>query len=168
MPAKTAAQQAAYDAARHRSSQVLLRLTPDDAQALKAGAAAVGLSVADYVVSLSAKRSAPAIDLAQVATLSGAVATLAQIPKAVRDLEADLGRFSGRLAHFFTLHPQLAREHEGELNATFDAVRKLMADVLPELRNVQAAVAEPRAQIAEVMKLLVHDLVRKKPRGTDE
>lgn len=161
MPAKSPEQQAAYDAARKRQQQVLLRLSGDESVRLKSAAAASGISVSAYVISLLAERPAPIVDLAHVAQLSAVVATMAAIPKAIRDLEADLGRLSGRLSHFFTLNPDIARTHEPEINATFWDVKKLMAQMLPEIENVQGELAEPRSKISAVMKLLMRDLSRK-------
>ena len=112
MPAKTPEEQAAYDAARKRSDRVHLRLASADAERLRTMAAASGLLLSDYVLSLLSERPAPVVDLAAVAQLSAVVATLAEIPKSIRDLEADLGRLSGRLSHLFTTNRPLAREHE--------------------------------------------------------
>ena len=86
------------------------------------------------------------------------MATLAEIPKSIRHLEADLGRLSGRLSHLFTTNPPLAHEHEAAINALFFEIKDLMDKVLPEIDEVQAAVAEPRAQITEIMKSLMGDL----------
>ncbi len=112
-------------------------------------------------MSLVDQRPAPVVDLAQVAQLTAVVAALAAIPKAIRDLQADLGRVSGRLSHLFTENPPLAREHESEINSVFWEVRDLMTKVLPEIAKVQVLIAEPRAAIAEVMKHLMREVSRK-------
>jgi uncharacterized protein (DUF1778 family) len=161
LPAKTPEHQAAYDAARKRQHQVLLRLNSDEAIRLKSAAAASGKTVSEYVMSLLTERPAPVVDLAHVAQLSAVVATMAAIPKAMRDLEADLGRLSGRLAHFFTLNPDVARQHADEINGTIWEIKTLMSRMLPEMQNVQELIAEPRTKIAHVMKQLMGDLSRK-------
>ena len=161
MPAKTPEEQAAYDAARKRGDRVHMRFAPADAERLRKMAAASGLPLSDYVLSLLSERPAPVVDLAAVAQLSAVVATLAEIPKSIRDLEADLGRLSGRLSHLFTMNPVLAREHEFAINEVFFEIKDLMAKVLPQIDEVQMAVAEPRAQIADVMKILMGDLARR-------
>jgi len=161
MPAKSPEEQAAYDAARKRSERAHLRLGSDDAARLRTMAAAAGMTVSDYVVSLLSERPAPVVDLAQVAELSAVVATMADIPQAVRDLEADLGRLSGRLAHFFTLNPDVAREHASEINGLIWEIKTLMERMQPEIRQVTLSLAEPRTKIADVMKALMGQLSRK-------
>ena len=154
MPAKDAQQQAAYDIARKRSGQILLRLSVDEAERVRAGAAASGKPIRDYVLGLVDDRPMPIVDLAQVAQLSAALAVLASIPKGAHDLEADLGRLSGRLAHFFTLNYHLATDHRAEIHATLDEVQTLLRRVIPELRLIQEAVREPREAICEVIEEL--------------
>jgi uncharacterized protein (DUF1778 family) len=161
LPAKTPEQQAAYDASRKRFRRVLLRLDADEAARLSSAAAASGQSVSAYVMSLVAGRPAPVVDLAQVSQLTALVAVLAALPKSIRDLEADLGRLSGRLSHLFTVNPRLAREHDVLINETFRGVRDLMAKMLPEISRMQLLVAEPRALISEVLKQLMREVSRK-------
>jgi len=164
MPAKSPEQQAVYETKRKRSEQLLVRLTPEEADRVRGAASSSGLSVADFVVTLVDDRPPPVIDLAQVAEISSAVATLAGIPGAIRDLEADLGRLSGRLSHFFTLNYARASLHREEIHETLYALQDLMRRVLPEIEKIGAAVAEPRAQIARVMRAIARELEGESPR----
>jgi len=158
MPAKSAEQQAVYDSKRKRSEQLLVRLTPDEAERVRAAAASSGLSVADFLLTVVDDRPPPIIDLAQVAEISSAVATLASIPGAIRDLEADLGRLSGRLSHFFTVNHARADLHRDEIHETLWALQDLMRRVEPELAKMSAAVVEPRTEIATVMRAIAREL----------
>jgi hypothetical protein len=158
MPAKTPEQQAVYDSKRKRSEQLLVRLTPEEAERLRAAAASSGLSVADFLLMIVDDRPPPMIDLAQVADISSAVATLAGIPGAIRDLEADLGRLSGRLSHFFTVNYARASLHRDEIHETLWALQNLMRRVEPEIAKMSAAVAEPRSEIATVMRAIAREL----------
>ncbi len=103
-------------------------------------------------------RPPPMIDLAQVAEIASAVAVLAGIPGAVRDLEADLGRLSGRLSHLFTVNYARASLHREEIHETLWALQDLMRQVLPEIAKMSATVAEPRAEIASVMRAIAREL----------
>ena len=103
-------------------------------------------------------RPPPMIDLAQVAEIAAAVAVLAGIPGAVRDLEADLGRLSGRLSHLFTVNYARASLHREEIHETLWALQDLMRQVLPEIAKMSATVAEPRAEIASVMRAIAREL----------
>ncbi len=158
MPAKSPEQQAVYDAKRRRSEQLLLRLTPQEAERVRAAAASSGLSVADFVLALVDDRPPPILDLAQVAEIASAVAALAAVPGAVRDLEADLGRLSGRLSHLFTVNYARASLHRDEIHETLYALQDLMRRVLPEIEKMGAAVAKPRAAIVTVMRAIAREL----------
>jgi len=164
MPAKSPELQAVYESKRKRSEQLLVRLTPEEADRVRGAASSSGQSVADFVVTLVDDRAPPVIDLAQVAEISSAVAALSGIPGAVRDLEADLGRLSGRLSHFFTLNYERASLHREEIHETLYTLQDLMRRVLPEIENMGAAVAEPRAQIARVMRGIARELEGEPPR----
>ncbi len=158
MPAKSPEQQAVYDSKRKRSEQLLVRLTLAEADRVRAAAASSGLSVADFVLAIVDDRPSPMIDLAQVAEIASAVAVLAGIPGAVRDLEADLGRLSGRLSHLFTVNYARASLHRDEIHETLYALQDLMRRVLPEIEKMSAAVAEPRTEIATVMRTIASEL----------
>ena len=158
MPAKTPEQQAACYARRKRSEQLLLRLTPEEADRVRTAAASSGLSAADFMLAIVDDRPAPIIDLAQVAEISSAVAALSGVPGAIRDLEADLGRLSGRLSHRFTLNYARADLHRDEIHETLFALQELMRRVEPEIAKMSAAVAEPRTEIATVMRAIAREL----------
>ncbi len=158
MPAKSPKQQAVYDSKRKRSEQLLVRLTPSEAERVRAASSSSGLSVADFMLTVVDDRPAPMIDLAQVAEISSAVAALAGLPGAIRDLEADLGRLSGRLSHFFTVNYARASLHREEIHETLWAVQELMRWVQPEIAKMSAAVAEPRTEIATVMRAIAREL----------
>jgi len=158
VPAKNAEQQASYDARRKRSEQLLVRLAPDEAQRVREAAASSGLSLSEFVLALADGRPQPIVDLAQVAQISSAVAVLAGAPKAIRDLEADLGRLSGRLSHLFTENYDRASLHRDEIHETLWALQDLIRHVQPEIAKMSEAVAEPRAVIATVMRAIAHEL----------
>jgi len=158
MPAKNPKQQAAYDAKRKRSEQLLIRLTPEEADRVRSAATSSGQSLADYVLAIVDDRAVPSVDLSQVAQISSAVAVLAGIPGAIRDLEADLGRLSGRLSHLFTLNYARASLHREEIHETLYALQDLMRRVQPEIATMSAAVAEPRTEIATVMRAIAREL----------
>ncbi len=158
MPAKNPEQQAAYDARRKRSEQLLVRLAPEEAQRVREAAASSGLSLSQFMLALADGRPQPIVDLSQVAQLSAAVAVLAGAPKAIRDLEADLGRLSGRLSHLFTENYERASQHREEIHETLWALQDLMRRVQPEIVKMSAAVAEPRAEIASVMRAIAREL----------
>ena len=86
---------------------------------------------------------------------------LAGIPEAVRKLDADLGRLSGRLANFFTADPGKAMAHQSAINEALRAVRDLRAEVLPVLADLQVAIAEPRDRLGEILGAIVRR--RKRP-----
>jgi len=117
-----------------------------------------GLSVAGFMLTVVDDRPAPMIDLAQVAEIASAVAALAAVPGSVRDLEADLGRLSGRLSHLFTVNYARASLHRDEIHETLYALQDLMRRVLPEIAKMSAAVAEPRTEIATVMRAIAREL----------
>ena len=158
MAAKNPEQQAAYDARRKRSEQLLVRLAPDEAQRVREAAASSGLSLSEFVLALADGRPQPIVDLAHVAQISSAVAVLAGAPKAIHDLEADLGRLSGRLSHLFTVNYDRASLHREEIHETLWALQELIRQVQPEIAKMSAAVAEPRSEIVTVMRVLAREL----------
>jgi uncharacterized protein (DUF1778 family) len=154
MPAKTPEQARAYNSARRRSERVKLRLTEDEAQRLRNAAAGAGISLNAYMLAVVDGRAQPVVDLADVAKLSTALAALMSAPLSVRDLEADLGRFSGRLSHLFTVNYTLALEHREEIHATLNEVRETMRWMQPTITALQAETAEPRAEIVRVLRAI--------------
>jgi len=86
---------------------------------------------------------------------------LAGIPEAVRKLDADLGRLSGRLANFFSVDPGKAMAHQSAINAALRAVPDLRAELLPVLADLQVAIAAPRDRLAEILGAIVRR--RKRP-----
>lgn len=143
---------------RKRSEQLLVRLTSDEAERVRAAAASSGLSLAAFMVALVDDRPPPVIDLAQVAEIASAVAALAGAPGAIRHLEADLGRLFGRLSHLFTVIYARASLHRDEIHETLYALQDLIRRMLPEIVKMGAAVAEPRAEIATVMRAIARKL----------
>jgi uncharacterized protein (DUF1778 family) len=151
MPAKTPEQARAYDAARKRFKRMKLRLTDDEARLLRNAAAGAGMSLNAYLLALVDGRARPVVDLAHVAKLSEALAAVLSAPRAVRDFEADLGRFAGRLTHLFTLNYPLASKHRAEIHATLDEVRALQREMQSAVAALQAETAKPRAAILRVL-----------------
>jgi uncharacterized protein (DUF1778 family) len=146
MPAKNAQDRAAYELARARREQVLLRLTKEEAQRLRDGANGAGMSLSAFVLCAVDGQARPIVDLAEVGMLSEAFTALRAAPQAVRDLEADLGRLSGRLSHFFEINYKLASEQRAELHAKLReldalllAIPHAIAALGRVLRRVEAA-----------------------------
>jgi len=152
MPAKTPEQRRAYDAARRRHERLKLRLTEDEAQRIRNAAASEGMSLNAYMLAVVDGRARPVVDLADVAQLSTALAALMSAPRAVRDLEADLGRLSGRLSHLFTVNYKLALKHRAEIHETLSEVRETMRRMQLAIAALQAETAEPRAEIVSVLR----------------
>jgi uncharacterized protein (DUF1778 family) len=152
MPAKTPEQARAYDAARRRSKRLKIRLTEDEAQRLRNAAAGAGMSLNAYMLALVDGRVRPVVDLAHVAMLSEALAAVLSAPRAVRDLEADLGRFLGRLSHLFTLNYALASEHRTEIHVTLNEVREMLCFLQPALAALQLETEKPRVGIGRVFR----------------
>jgi hypothetical protein len=145
---------------RRPTEQLKLRLMPAQADAIRAAAAAEKKTISDYVYDLHAGRRTPA-ELLQFDALCEVDRHLAGIPEAVRKLDADLGRLSGRLANFFTADPGKAMAHQSAINEALRAVRDLRAEVLPVLADLQVAIAEPRDRLGEILGAIVRR--RKRP-----
>jgi hypothetical protein len=137
MPAKTPEQARAYDAARRRSKRVKIRVTEDEAQRIR--------NVADG-------RARPVVDLAYVAEFSTPITALLAAPQVLRDLEADLGRLSDRLAHLFTTDYALPSEQRAEIQATLSEVRDVLRAIPPAIAALRAETEEPRAAIARLLE----------------
>jgi uncharacterized protein (DUF1778 family) len=152
MPARNAEERAAYAAARKRREHIGARYTKDEAQRIRNAVAGAGMSLNAYMLAVVDGRARPVVDLADVARLSTALAALMSAPRAVRDLEADLGRLSGRLSHLFTVNYKLALEHRAEIHATLNEVRETMRWMQPAIAALQAETAEPRAEIVRVLR----------------
>lgn len=158
MPGKTAQKRAAYDTARKRRGQVLLRFDPEEEKQVREAAAAAGQTLSEFVLACVAGQPRPVLDFGQIAQVSAAVTALSDIPQAVRHLEADLGRLSGRLSHLFTLNYERATLHREEIHQTLEEVRALLRRVLPEIEKTQAMVAESRTEITRVMRVIAREL----------
>jgi hypothetical protein len=152
MPARNVEERAAYAAARKRREQIGALYTNDEAQRIRNAAAGAGMSLRAYILATAGGVPRPIVDLADVAKLSTALAALMSAPRAVRDLEADLGRLSGRLSHLFTVDYKLALEHRAEIHATLNEVRETMRRMQPAIAALQAETVEPRAEIVSVLR----------------
>jgi uncharacterized protein (DUF1778 family) len=135
MPAKTPEQRRAYEGARRRSKRVKFRLTQDEAQRLRNAAAGAGVSLHAYMLATADGRARPVVDLAHVAEFSTPIAALLAAPQSMRDLEADLGRLSERLAHLFTTDYARPSAHRTEIQATLSEVRETMRRMQPSTRH---------------------------------
>jgi chromosome segregation ATPase len=71
--------------------------------------------------------------------------------QAMRDLETDLRRLSGRLSHLVTVNYKLALENCAEIHATLNEVRETMRRMQPAIAALQAEMAESRAEIVRVL-----------------
>jgi uncharacterized protein (DUF1778 family) len=152
MPAKTSDERRAYDARRRRQERLKLRFTEEEAQSIRDAAAGAGQTVAAFFLACVAGQPRPIVDLSDVAKLSTVVAALLAAPHAVRDLEADLGRLSGRLSHLFTVNYKLALEHRAEIHATLNEVRALRREMRQAVAALQAETIEPRGEVARVLR----------------
>src|ERR1700691_4861703 len=110
------------------------------------------MSLNAYMLAVVDGRVGPVVDLADVAPLAAALVALLSAPRAVRDLEADLGRLSGRLSHLFTVNYKLALEHRAEIHATLNEVRETIRRMQPAIAALQTETAEPRAEIGRVLR----------------
>jgi uncharacterized protein (DUF1778 family) len=158
MPGKTAAMRRAYEAARTRRTQMKLRFNDDETRSIREAAAGTGQTIADFFLSCVAGQPRPVLDLGQMAQVSAAVIALSDVPKGMSNLEADLGRLSGRLSHLFTLNYERASLHREEIHEAIQELRNLMRRVLPEIEKTQAMVAEPRTEITRVMRAIAREL----------
>jgi uncharacterized protein (DUF1778 family) len=152
MPARNAEERAAYAAARKRREHLGARFTEDEAQQIRNAAAGMGKSLGAYILAAVAGQPRPIVDLADVAKLSTVVAALLAAPQAVRNLEADLGRLSGRLSHLFTVNYKLASEHRIEIHETLNEVRALQREMRQAVAALQAETIEPRGEVARVLR----------------
>ena len=152
MPAKTPEQRRSYDAARRRPERLKLRLTEDEAQQIRNAAAGAGMSLGAYIFAVVDRQPRPIVDLSEVAKLSAPMAALRAAAQPVRDLEADLGRLSERLAHLFTADYAIPSAHSAEIQATFSELRDVLRAAPPAIAAVQAETAEPRAEIVRVLR----------------
>jgi hypothetical protein len=91
------------------------------------------MSLHTYMLAVAEGRARPVVDLADVADFSTPIAALLAAPQAVRDLEADLGRLSGRLSHLFTVNYKLALKHRAEIHATLNEVRDVLRAIPPAI-----------------------------------
>jgi len=152
MPAKTPEQRRAYDAARRRPERIKLRLTEDEAQQIRNAAVGAGMLLGAYIFAVVDGQPRPIVDLSEVAKLSAPMAALRAAVQPVRDLEADLGRLSERLAHLFTTDYALPSEHRAEIQATLSEVRDVLRAAPPAIAALQAETAEHRAEIVRVLR----------------
>jgi uncharacterized protein (DUF1778 family) len=158
MPGKNDVMRRAYEAARARRRQLKLRFNDDETQSIREAAAGAGQTIADFFLTCVAGQPRPVLDLGQIAQVSAAVTALSDVPKGMSNLEADLGRLSGRLSHLFTLNYERASMHREEIHETLKELRTLMRRVLPEIEKTQTMVAEPRTEITRVMRAIAREL----------
>jgi hypothetical protein len=76
---------------------------------------------------------------------------IAAIPEAVRKLDADLGRLSGRLKDLFATDYGKAMAHQDAINLALRDVRGLRADVMETLGAMIEPCAQARDAVLEVM-----------------
>jgi hypothetical protein len=110
------------------------------------------MSLHTYMLAVADGRARPVVDLAHVAEFSTPIAALLAAPQGVRDLEADLGRLSERLAHLFTTDYALPSEHRAEIQATLSEVRDVLRAIPPAIAALRAETVEPRAEIGRVLR----------------
>jgi uncharacterized protein (DUF1778 family) len=151
MPAKSAEERAAYAARRRRREHIGARYTEEEAQRIRNAAAGAGMSLGAYILATADGVPRPIVDLGDVAKCSTLVAALLAAPRAVRKVEADLGRLSGRLSHLFTLDYPLAVENREEIHATLKEVRALKEEVREAVAELRAETSEPRAAVARLL-----------------
>jgi hypothetical protein len=138
-----------------RTEQVKLMLTRAEAQAIRSSARSAGTSLSQYVVDCHNGRPVRSFDLAAANELAQLRVAMTQVPQSVRDLEADLGRLSGRLASFFSgENCRLAYENQEAINGTIFAVRDLCDAVLPVLAQLQQDMIQPRWEALKILRAI--------------
>jgi uncharacterized protein (DUF1778 family) len=158
MPARNAEERAAYAAARKRREQIGARYTEEEAQRIRNAAAGAGMSLRAYILATADGIPRPIMDLADAARLEKAVSSLYVAPEAVNAFEADLGRLSGRLSHFFEINYRRASEHRAEIHATLQEVRALLRAAAAAIEELKKKVDEPSDEIARVVRGVVKTL----------
>jgi uncharacterized protein (DUF1778 family) len=137
--------------------QLLLRLSPDEIESIRAAAKDAGQTISEYVLNLHQRRQSrtQTVDMRQFAALAEVSRNLTSIPEAVRKFDADLGRLSGRLKDLFALDYGKAMAHQAEITETLHAVRDLRAEIMPALAAIQVVIAAPRDAVVEIMEAIV-------------
>jgi Protein of unknown function (DUF1778) len=127
------------------TEQLKLRVSPDEAESIRAAAKAAGETISDYVVRLHVRRDLRIPDEWKLFDeLVEVRRVLDGIPEAVRKLDADLGRTYGNLKDLFAYSPALARLHQSDINSALRAVRDLRAEIMPALLALRYAIIKPR------------------------
>lgn len=143
-----------------------VEVEPDEIELVHRAVRQRGGSVADYLIATVDAQPRTLLNLGDAAQLLAATTALADAPKAVQDLEADLGRLSGRLAHFFTINRDRAELHRDEIRETLWAVQELMRRMLPQIERTQRLVEPARRSIALLMRAVAQGL-RNNTSGSD-
>jgi hypothetical protein len=140
------------------TEQLKLRLPPADAESIRAAARDAHMTISGYLLSVHQRQPVPRPPTGgwktfdALADLQRAIET---VPNSVRKLDADLGRLSGRLKDLFNEHPAKAMAHQDAINSGLRAVRDLRSEIMPVLADLQAANAEPRDAIDELLAALM-------------
>lgn len=140
------------------TEQLKLRLAPANADAIRSAAKDAGLTISDYLLRLHQQQPLPprpAVGWKVFDALANLGRAVEAIPNSVRKLDADLGRLSGRLKDLFDANPVNAMAHRDQINAALRAVRNLRAEIMPVLEDLQAANAEPRDAIEDVLAAVI-------------
>ena len=150
-----------YDRAR-KTEEVKLRLSPQDALALRLSAKANALSTSAYVARLVAIRGNPKEVLKEedpLADASGIAAALAQIPNEIRRIRGDLLRLGGLVKSLFIRGESMgfARQHALECSEALHALTRSADASLPVVARVEDELATVRVQLEQVILGLCRD-----------
>jgi uncharacterized protein (DUF1778 family) len=158
MPARNAEEYAAYAAARKRREHIGARYTEEEAQRIRNAAAGAGKSLGAYILATADGIARPIVDLADAAKLNEAISALYVAPEAVRALEADLGRLSGRLSHFFEMDYAFASKNRAELHETLRNVNALLLTIPRAIEALERKADGPNDEIARAVRGVVKRL----------
>lgn len=143
------------DPTQKRDVRLTIFVTQTEAVSLRDAAAGQKGGLSQYVMDRHYKRPVNTVDLGSVHELARLREAMTQLPQSVRDLEADLGRLSGRLASFFSSeNSRLAYDNQSAINGTIFAVRDLCERVLPVLAQLQQDMIEPRWEALKILRAI--------------
>ncbi|MGH7748605.1 MAG: hypothetical protein ACREQ5_28175 [Candidatus Dormibacteria bacterium] len=142
-----------------RTEAIFLRLLPRDAKRLRALRLAARRidgrvpTLGEYVMALAdgePLQPARSVDLREFAEVPRSLAALLEAPRAIRELEADLGRLTGQLRQLWNDDRALAEAHRPAIDANQRGLRDLMARVGDALAESERACAPARDELRRI------------------
>jgi len=147
----------------HRTTEaVLLRLSPDDALALRLAAKANALNTSTYVARLVATRDHPNAKLVQedpLADASSVAAALCQIPNEIRRLRGELLKLGGLVKSLFIRSESMksAQDHAHECSSALIALTHAADKAIPVVARVEDELASIRVELEQLVIRLAND-----------